>query len=307
MRAVLPAFQRRLGARVLPDDVDGAGGAKAANPLFRAKPDGTSISVLNIPGAPILQEQGGLGFDLSRLSWLGNLGRDSYGLMVGADSPLGSIEALRALGRTRPVKFTCIGPAGTAYSATRIGAKLLGIPVRVIAGYKGTNDYVVAAMRGDGDAAVASLAALEPFRTGKLIRLLATFEKAGSVPDLPGALARPGRRGLGREEPRQPPARRRGRDGSPARAPDRLHRPLEGRPRGRLKGRNVTDTDDAEASASIPKVLEHVTTMRAASVDIRSRGANGSIAHVAIEVGGHEIVREVNADGDLVSARVIEL
>lgn len=69
----------------------------------------------------------------------------------------------------------------------------------------------------------------------------------------------------------------------------------------------MTDTDDAKASASISKMLEHVTTMRAASVDIRSRGTDGSLAHVAIEGGGHEIICEVNADGDLVSARVIEL
>ena len=96
---------------------------------------------------------------------------------------------MRALGRRRPVKFTCIGPAGTAYSATRIGAKLLDIPSRVIAGYKGTNDYIVAAMRGDGDAAVASITALAQFRASGLIRVLASFEAQTSMPGVPDAAA----------------------------------------------------------------------------------------------------------------------
>jgi tripartite-type tricarboxylate transporter receptor subunit TctC len=189
VRTVIPALQEQLDQRVLPDNVDGAGGARAANLLYRAKPDGTTISVVNIPGALILQHQGGLGFDLARLSWLCNMGRDAYGLMVPADSPIRSVEDLRTRGRIRPIKFTCIGPAGTAYSATRIGAQLLGVPARMIAGYKGTNDYVVAALRGDGDAAVASLTALSQFLASGLIRVLATFEATGSLPGVPDATA----------------------------------------------------------------------------------------------------------------------
>ena len=184
VRTVIPALQAQLGAsaRVLPDNVDGAAGAMAINQISRARPDGYSIAVVNIPGAIILQQQGGLGVDLRKLTWLCNMGRDPYGLMVPANSPIKSVADLKALGQTRPVKFTCVGPAGTAYSATRIGTALLGIKAQVIAGYKGTNDYVVAAMRGDGDAAVASLTALSQFRAGGLIRVLASFEEHSSVP-----------------------------------------------------------------------------------------------------------------------------
>ena len=71
VRAVIPAMQSRLpdGIQVIPDNVDGAGGAKAANQLFRAHPDGYTISVLNVPGVLILQQQNsGVGFELDRLS-----------------------------------------------------------------------------------------------------------------------------------------------------------------------------------------------------------------------------------------------
>jgi tripartite-type tricarboxylate transporter receptor subunit TctC len=184
VRAVIPAMHNHLPnpVEVIPDNVDGAGGAKAANQLFRARPDGYTISVVNIPGSLILQQQNsGIGFELDQLSWICNMGSDSYGLLVSADSPLKSIEDLRALGRQRPVKFTSTGPASTAYSATRIACHLLDIPSVIIAGYRGTNDYVVAAMRGDGDAAICSLAALAQFSKSKLVRVLASFETHSSI------------------------------------------------------------------------------------------------------------------------------
>ena len=187
VRTVLPALQRQLGVQVHPDNIDGAAGARAANALYRGRSDGSVISIVNIPGTMILQQQGGLPFDLAKLSWLANMGRDSYGLVVSASSPIRTIDDLRALGRKRVVQYPCVGPAGAGYSATKIGSHLLGIPANVISGYKGTNDYIVAVMRGDGDAAVASLTAIQAFRDAGSIRVLCTFESKGSIPGVPDA------------------------------------------------------------------------------------------------------------------------
>lgn len=187
VRAVIPALQKSLGALVIPQNVDGAGGAQAAQEIHRAKPDGSIISIVNIPGAMILREQGGLDFDLQKLSWIANMGRDAYALLVPATSAIHSVDHLRALGHQRPVKFTCVGAAGTAYSATKIGTRLLGVRSQIITGYKGTNDYIVAAVRGDGDAAIASLASVNSYLKAKAVRVLCTFEKTGSLPGVPDA------------------------------------------------------------------------------------------------------------------------
>ena len=182
VRAVIPALQQALHAQVIPQNVDGGGGVRAAQQLYRAKPDGTTISVVNVPGIDILSAQGGLDLDPARFSWIANMGRDSYALMVSANSPCRSVDDLRALGRRRPVKFTCVSSAGTAYWATKISTHLLGVPSAIITGYRGTNDYIVAAMRGDGDAAIASLASIANFVKARGVRVLATFEKAASIP-----------------------------------------------------------------------------------------------------------------------------
>jgi tripartite-type tricarboxylate transporter receptor subunit TctC len=168
---------------LVPMNVDGAGGGKAASQLYHARPDGYTISILNVPGAIVLQlVQGGGGYDLSKMSWLGNMGRDPYGVAVGYNSPIRSFADLQAISRKRPVKFTSTGPGSTGRAATLISSKMLDIHSQIIAGYKGTSEYLVAAARGDGDAAVCSLTAMSGLVRAKVIRIIATFEAHSSVP-----------------------------------------------------------------------------------------------------------------------------
>lgn len=184
VRAIAPAMEKYLPNKVnvVPTNVVGGGGNRAATQLFRAKPDGYSLGIFNIPGLFIAQQQGDAGYDLAKLTWLGRVGEDVYALGVGANSPLKSIADLKALSQTRPVKFTSTGQAGTAYAATQIATSLLGIKAQIITGYKGSSEYALAAIRGDGDAVVTTLALLQRLRAGGDLRILASFETKSSVP-----------------------------------------------------------------------------------------------------------------------------
>ena len=191
VRAITPAMQKYLSQKVtvVPTNVPGAGGARAANEIFRARPDGATIGIFNVPGIYIQQERGNAGFDLEKLTWIGRLGVDHYGLAVGENSPIKSIDDLKALAKRRPVKFTSTGPAGTAYNATLIAAHLLGIRAQLITGYKGSRDYVMGAVRGDGDAVVTAIPTLRRMAAGKTLRIIATFEEHGGVPGAADATA----------------------------------------------------------------------------------------------------------------------
>ena len=85
----------------------------------------------------------------------------------------------------RAVKFTSSGPEGTAYAATVVGANLLGLRARLITGYKGSSDFVVGAIRGDGDAVIAPVTSVRPMLQSRTIRILATFEPHSSFPGVP--------------------------------------------------------------------------------------------------------------------------
>ncbi len=191
VRAIAPAMEAALPHKVniVPTNVPGAGGARAASEIFRAKPDGTMIGIFNVPGITVQQMRGAGGFDLDKFTWLGRAGEDHYALAVGLNSPLQSVADLKALSQTRPLKFTSTGPAGTAYTATQIAAHLLGLRAQLITGYKGSSDYVVAAIRGDGDAVITALPLLRRMAAGKTLRILATFEAQGTVPGVPDAKA----------------------------------------------------------------------------------------------------------------------
>jgi tripartite-type tricarboxylate transporter receptor subunit TctC len=190
VRTIVPAMEKYLPNKVnvVPLNVPAGGGAKGVNQLYRARPDGYTIGILNIPGLFILQERGG-GYDLNRFTWLAGLGKDPYGLAVPWSSPVKSVADLQALSKTRPVKFTTTGPDGTAYGVTLIATELLGIRLQLITGYKGSSEYVAAAVRGDGDAVITNLPLLSRFEASQSLRLIAAFTTGGTRHDIPDAAA----------------------------------------------------------------------------------------------------------------------
>jgi tripartite-type tricarboxylate transporter receptor subunit TctC len=176
---------------IVPINVAGGGGAKGIGQLYRAKPDGYTLGIFNIPGVFILQQQqGSSAYDLAKFTWIGAMGEgEHYAIAVSAKSPLKSYADLMALSRQRPVKFSATGPEGTGYAATVIGTRLLGIRSQFITGYKGSADYVVAAIRGDSDAVVAGIPTALRFLRGGAIRILASFEVHGGFRGVPDATA----------------------------------------------------------------------------------------------------------------------
>src|SRR5262245_54863431 len=137
----------------------------------------------------ILQDQQGTAaYDLNRFTWIGAMGEaEKYFISVGAKSPLKTFDDLKALSAKRPVKLSVTGPEGTAYMASVVGTQLLGLKTQLITGYRGSADYVVAAVRGDSDAVVAALPTTYRFRRGGQLRPLASFETKSSIPGLPDA------------------------------------------------------------------------------------------------------------------------
>jgi tripartite-type tricarboxylate transporter receptor subunit TctC len=164
-------------------------GARGVVQLYRARPDGYTVGIINIPGVFILQQQqNSRDYDLADVSWFGAIGEgEHYVLAVAADSPIRSLDDLKALSQRRPVRFSVTGPAGTGQAATVIGTELLGVRRQLISGYSGSAEFIVAAIRGDSDAVVASLPTALRYMQAGHIRFLASFERTSSIPDIPDA------------------------------------------------------------------------------------------------------------------------
>ncbi|HXJ00548.1 MAG TPA: tripartite tricarboxylate transporter substrate binding protein [Micropepsaceae bacterium] len=193
VRVIAPVMERYLPNKVniVPINIASGGGSRGVAQLYRSKPDGYTIGILNIPGMFILQQQQGAGaYDLSKFSWVGAMGEgERYVICVGEKSPLKTFADLKGLAAKRPVKLSVTGPEGTAYAATMIGAQLLGLKTQLITGYKGSADYVVAAIRGDSDAVIAAIPTASRFVKSGTVKVLATFEAHSSFPGVPDATA----------------------------------------------------------------------------------------------------------------------
>jgi tripartite-type tricarboxylate transporter receptor subunit TctC len=193
VRFIAPVMEAHLQRRtsIVPNNITAGSGSRGISTLYRAKPDGYTIGIFDVPGMFIQQAlQGTTAYDLDKFAWIGCMGEgERYFVGVGANSPLKTFADLETLSKRRPVKFAVAGLEGTAAAATIIGTEVLGIRRQLITGYKGSSDYIVAAIRGDCDAIISATSTMMRFRRAGELRILASFETKSSLPGIPDATA----------------------------------------------------------------------------------------------------------------------
>lgn len=183
VRLIAPYMQKALPKRaeVLPKNLPGAGGRRALGTVYRAQPDGHMITIMNSPGAAIPTLLGQkVEYDLNKFAWVAKLGAEDYMIGASAKGSLRTIDDLKKLGR--PIKIPTTGFGSTAFAASAVFAEAFGLKAEHITGYKGTNDYIVGIVRGDGDIAVAPVSTFRQFVESGAIRPLLTFEAKSSMP-----------------------------------------------------------------------------------------------------------------------------
>jgi len=186
VRAFEPALEKALGAEVVPENIPGAGGTKGAASVYRSDPDGYTIGIFNIPGYTVSNVLGeNLGFDLDKVTWIANLATSRYAVAVKADSPIGSIQDLCSLGR--PAKMSDTGAKSTSSVATRISFAMIDCPIVNVTGYKGSNDAMIAVMRGEVDATLKPIASLKKYVDSGDLRLIVTYTDGPAVDGVPNS------------------------------------------------------------------------------------------------------------------------
>lgn len=200
VRAVSPFMEKEFGNKisVLPRNVPGAGGKRGLATVYRASPDGYTISIANIPGAALPAITGAkVEYDINKFTWIARLSTEEYMIAVPSKSSIRTIDDLRKLGR--PVKMPSTSFGSTGFAATVIFGEVLKFPIQHLTGYKGTNDYIVGVIRGDGDATVGPVSTLRKFLESGDMRGIFTTEEASSVKGVPtiAELGHPELTGLG--------------------------------------------------------------------------------------------------------------
>lgn len=173
---------------VVVQNMPGAGSLKAVDYLFSVAPrDGTVLATFNhtIPIEPLL---GRAKFDPRQLEWLGSVASESSVCLASARSGAKSIEDLKRLS-------LALGGTGRGSDTDMFATVIkttLGFPVRLVTGYPGTTEIMLAVQKGelDGFCGIfySSLLLLDPalVKSGQInIFAQAAVERDPALPDVP--------------------------------------------------------------------------------------------------------------------------
>ena len=183
--------------KIVVENMPGAGSLTMMNFLYnRASRDGTAIgfpmnTMLLEPSLKVVSgASGNAQFDLSRMAWLGTPGQDPAVAWVGSNVPVKTFDDLRNRGAT----FGSTGAGADSTLLANLSNRLLGTKIKVISGYKGVADYLLAFEGGEIEGAVTTYAALMAARPDWIkngrIRIIAQYgtDRSSEMPDLPTAV-----------------------------------------------------------------------------------------------------------------------
>jgi tripartite-type tricarboxylate transporter receptor subunit TctC len=166
-------------------NMPGAGGMVLGNHLYSvAKPDGLTIGMPGRSGfvlAPVTSA-GDVKYDLRKFTWIGSSASTNYILWLRRTANIRSFDELKAV--KRQIVLGGSG-AGTANSVVpEVLAKYEGFPFKVVRGYPGTNDSVLAMERGEVDGVFVHRASIRAdlVSSGFAVPIFQTF---AIEPDLP--------------------------------------------------------------------------------------------------------------------------
>lgn len=169
-RAIIPGMEKELGVTIVVKNTPGAGSNLAVAQLAASAPDGYTMSTFGVSNfiAPYTTDAN---FDPWALTPIGIAGEIRYGIGVGRNSPLNSIEDLVALGKQRTVTYSTSAVAGTrgmALLGALTGAKLKWIPTQ------GGPEAVLQAAGGHVDAVIQAPGDMDPAIASGDLKLLAS-------------------------------------------------------------------------------------------------------------------------------------
>jgi tripartite-type tricarboxylate transporter receptor subunit TctC len=159
-------------SRIIAQNVPAGGGLVLVNLLYNTAPkDGTYIGIVR--GSALYEEifnNPAVKFESLKFNWLGNFSRTQDGCVFSPKSGINRPEDFFA----REITIGASGTGAQAYSLPKIYNELLGTKFKIILGYKGSGDRVLAMERGELEGACG-------ITTGTLRSTFSTVLREGKI------------------------------------------------------------------------------------------------------------------------------
>jgi tripartite-type tricarboxylate transporter receptor subunit TctC len=185
-RAIAPHLEKELGATVVVENEDGAGGLLAASQIYSAEPDGLTIGFFagqGIAGAALAEAEG-VRFDLEKFSYVTRLSAEQRVMVASPESQYKTIEDIR---RGQRVQFASAGTGAADNIDANVLYPVLGIDGRIVTGYEGSEETELAITSGDVDIGSGSIPSrMAGIKSGDFRPVLIIGdEQSQAMPDVP--------------------------------------------------------------------------------------------------------------------------
>ena len=194
------AIARHMGRHIrgnpaiIVDNMPGAASLVSANYLYKvAKPDGLTIG--NFVGGIAMHQlfgKPGIEFDATKFEYLGVPAQDNFMLGVAKSTGITSVEKWIASGTM--LKFGGVSPGGGTDDLPKVVKAVLGLPLQLVTGYKGTGPIRLAFNSGEVQGVSNSIESFNATWTNEMekgevvIILQETVKAHPSRPNVPLAL-----------------------------------------------------------------------------------------------------------------------
>ncbi len=151
-RMIAPPLGKALDASVVVENQPGAGGIIALNRIAASPPDGLNLMIVDGTPAALgqLLGQENVRYDLTKVDHLGMISATRFVWLVAVNSPVKTLADVMKPGTK--VLWGSAGPTDGPTGSAAFSCEALGIACRVILGYKGSSDMILAMQRGEVDA-----------------------------------------------------------------------------------------------------------------------------------------------------------
>ncbi|WP_028356622.1 tripartite tricarboxylate transporter substrate binding protein [Bordetella petrii] len=186
-RALAVFLEKELGSSVVVVNKPGASSAIALSYVARAKPDGYTLAMTNMPGLVSLPIERQPGFAADDFTYLANLVRDPSAFSVAMDSPYRTLGELVAAAREKPglISYGSTGVGTDDHLAMVLFQGLTGTTLNHVP-YNGAGPLRTAVLGGHTVIGGINLGEAMPYH-GKNMRILAqaSAQRSPLAPDVP--------------------------------------------------------------------------------------------------------------------------
>lgn len=172
-RLFVPYLEQELGATINVENIAGGGTVEGSNEMAAASPNGLTIGMVAVGGdiASKVENQPGVNFDMSKLTWLGQPAVVPNALITQPDSSVRSFAAM--MHATRPVVVLDIRN-GVGDMLNRVVFGAFGIPHQIDTGFEATSALKQGFLAKDGQTIFEAMSTLYPLLSGNQAKALLT-------------------------------------------------------------------------------------------------------------------------------------